>query len=157
MGLYIYSQPLPKIMLTQSKHISQTHRHKVMPKLKLLAPAWTELDKGQPQLASYLGFEKQAVIIIVEQVDGNATLTDDDVAEDDKYSDTSHYWKTGLIETEFQTFLDANEIINSSNLSEVTKEIEKTEVLEARKCAFGENYKYVPPWKQWLFAPLLHL
>ena len=85
---------------------------------------------------------------MVEQVDGNATLTDDDVLEDDKYSDTSHYWKTGLLGTAFQTFLDANEIINSSNLSEVTKEIEKAKVLEARKCAFGENYKYVPPWKQ---------
>jgi hypothetical protein len=82
----------------------------------------------------------------VEQVDGNATLNDDNLVEDDKYSDTCHYWKTGILGTSFQVFLDATEIINSSNLSEVFKELEKDKVLEARKCAFGENYKYVPPW-----------
>ena len=84
--------------------------------------------------------------LTVEQVDGNATLTDDDIVEDDKYSDTCHYWKTGILGTSFQTFLDANEIIDSSNFSEEIKEIEKAKVLEARKFAFGENYEYVPPW-----------
>ena len=84
----------------------------------------------------------------VEQVDGNATLTGEDLVEDEKYSDTCHYWKTGKIGTSFQTFLDVNEIIDGSNLSEVIKDVEKAKVLEARKCAFGENYEYVPPWKQ---------
>jgi hypothetical protein len=44
--------------------------------------------------------------------------------------------------------MDANETIDSSNLSEGIKEIEKANVLEARKCAFGENYMHVPPWNQ---------
>jgi hypothetical protein len=79
----------------------------------------------------------------IEQLDGS-----DDLEEIDKYSDTCHYWKTGRLGTVFQTFIDANEIIDSSNLSEVTKESEKTKVLDARKCAFGENFTHVPPWNQ---------
>ena len=79
----------------------------------------------------------------IEQLDGS-----DDLEESDKYSDTCHYWKTGRLGTVFQTFIDANEIIDSSNLSEVTKESEKTKVLDARKCAFGENFTHVPPWNQ---------
>ena len=82
----------------------------------------------------------------VEQIDGNATL--DDSEEDDKYLETCHYWKTGRLGTAFQTFLDANEMIDSSNFQEEFKEIEKAKVLEARKNAFGDNYKYVPPWNQ---------
>ena len=79
----------------------------------------------------------------IEQVDGI-----DDLKENDKYPDTCHYWKTGRLGTVFQTFIDVNEIIDTSNLSEVIKEIEKAKVLDARKCAFGENYAYVPPWNQ---------
>ena len=82
----------------------------------------------------------------VEQIDGNATL--DDSEEDDKYLETCHYWKTGRLGTVFQTFFDVNQIIDSSNLSEEIKQIEKAKVLEARKCAFGENFKHVPPWNQ---------
>ena len=40
---------------------------------------------------------------MVEQVHGNATLTDNDLVEDDKYSDTCHYWKTGKLRTAIQT------------------------------------------------------
>lgn len=86
--------------------------------------------------------------LIVEQIDGNATLVDDDSEEDDKFLDTCHYWKTGRLGTAFQTFIDVNQIIDSSNLSEEIKEIEKAKALEARKCAFGENFEYVPPWNQ---------
>ena len=59
-----------------------------------------------------------------------------------------YYWKTGRLGTVFQTFFDVNQIIDSSNLSEEMKEIEKAKVLEARKCVFGANYKHVPPWNQ---------
>ena len=37
----------------------------------------------------------------VEQVDGNATLTGEDLVEDEKYSDTCHYWKTCRLGTVF--------------------------------------------------------
>jgi hypothetical protein len=85
---------------------------------------------------------------MMEQVDGNATLMEDALVEDDIYADTCHYWKTGKLGSASQTFIDANKIIDSSNLSEEVKETEKAKVLEARKCAFGDNYKHVPPWNQ---------
>ena len=85
---------------------------------------------------------------MMEQVDGNATLMEDALVEDDKYADTCHYWKTGRLGTAFQTFIDANTIIDSSNFPEEFKVTEKAKILEARKYAFGENYKDVPPWNQ---------
>ena len=58
-----------------------------------------------------------------------------------------HYWKTGRIGTIFQTFLDVNLIIESSNLSEDDKKMEKAKALDARKEAFGKEYAWYPPWK----------
>ena len=84
----------------------------------------------------------------IEQVDGNDTFTSEDLEEDDKYSGTSHYWKTGRLGTVYQTFLDANNIIDHSNLTEERKSHEKANVLEARKRAFGANFNHVPPWNQ---------
>ena len=56
----------------------------------------------------------------LEQVDGNATVLED-IQEDEAYLDTEYYWKTGKLVTIFQTFLDVNSIIESSNLSEEVK------------------------------------
>ena len=81
----------------------------------------------------------------LEQVDGNDTVIED-IEEDDKYSETDHYWKTGKLGTIYQTFLDVNKIIERSNLSEVSKMDEKAKALEARKFAFGPNFGHVPPW-----------
>ena len=86
--------------------------------------------------------------LTMEQVDGNVTLKEDDLLEDDKYLETCHYWKTGRLGSVFQAFMDANEIIDSSNFPEELKEKEKVKILEARKSAFGENYEHVPPWNQ---------
>ena len=70
--------------------------------------------------------------------------------EDDKYTETEHYWKTGQLRTIYQTFLDVNKIIDSSNLQEESKKLEKEKALESRKFAFGSNFKHVPPWnKKW--------
>ena len=81
----------------------------------------------------------------MEQVDGNETLTDDDL-EDAKYSETSHYWRTGRLGTAYQAFIDANAIIEKSNLPEDAKKREVEKILDARKHAFGPNFSYVPPW-----------
>ena len=54
----------------------------------------------------------------IEQVDGNETLIDDDWEEDTKYTETSHYWRTGRLGTVYQAFIDANNIIDNSNLPE---------------------------------------
>ena len=61
----------------------------------------------------------------IEQIDGNDTFVSEDLEEDDKYSGTCHYWKTGRLSTVYQTFLDANAIIDHSNLTEERKSIEK--------------------------------
>ena len=49
----------------------------------------------------------------IEQVDGNNSVASDEVEDDDKkYSETIHFWKTGILGTMFQTFLDAKDIIS---------------------------------------------
>ena len=79
--------------------------------------------------------------MLMEQLDGS-----NDISEDDKYRLSRHYWKTGYLGTTYQQFLDALDIIEESELSENEKLIEKKKVLGSRKDAFGENYKYYPPW-----------
>ena len=78
------------------------------------------------------------------QIDGNDTFTMDEI-EDEKYAETLHYWKTGRLGTVFQCFLNANEIIENSNLESDLKTKEKVKVLEARKLAFGNHYRNFPP------------
>ena len=84
----------------------------------------------------------------VEQIDGNATFVDEDLEEDQKYSWTRNYWETGKLGTVYQSFLDANELIEKSNLDEETKKNEKSKILEARKSAFGPDFNHVPPWNR---------
>ena len=83
----------------------------------------------------------------IEQMDGNNSLNIDEVDEDQKYSETHHYWKTGKLGTIFQSYLDANEIVDKSNLEEEAKAREKEKILEARKHAFGNHFRNYPPWK----------
>ena len=70
------------------------------------------------------------------------------IAADDKYLDTEKYWRTGNLTTIFQSFLDCNEILESIDLTEEDKMLEKEKVLNARKCAFGDDFKYYPPWRK---------
>ena len=57
-----------------------------------------------------------------------------------------HFQKAGRIGTVFQTFPDALNVIEMSDIKEEAKHVEKGKVLEARKVAFGTSYKFVPPW-----------
>ena len=83
----------------------------------------------------------------IEQVDGNGTVLEE---EDEKYSETEHYWKNGKLGTIYQTYLDVNYLIERSNLPEDSKMNEKEKALDARKFAFGSNFQNVPPWnKKW--------
>jgi hypothetical protein len=77
----------------------------------------------------------------IEQLDG---CGDDE--ENDKYLSSGHYWKKGWIGTVFQTYLDADDVIDKSNLNEEEKQVEKNKVLEARKLAFGTGFEFFPPW-----------
>ena len=80
----------------------------------------------------------------IVQLDGSNKLEEDDY----KYCATSHYWKEGQIGTGYQTYLDALDIVEESDLSEDTKHVEKAKVLEARKEAFGSRFKFYPPWSR---------
>ena len=83
----------------------------------------------------------------MEQIDGNDSYVGDDLEKDDeKYSRTRHYWKTGRLGTGYQVFIDANDIIDNSDLTEESKNDEKEKILNARKTAFGPNFGFVPPW-----------
>ena len=59
---------------------------------------------------------------------------------------TKSYWKEGRLDTSYQAFLDANDIVEKSDLPEKSRDTEKAKVLDARKCAFGSDFKYFPPW-----------
>ena len=81
----------------------------------------------------------------MEQLDGTNSISDD-LDDDDKYSKTVQYWKEGKIGTIFQTFLDVLDVIESSDLTEESKDLEKDKVLESRKIAFGKDFEHFPPW-----------
>ena len=82
----------------------------------------------------------------IAQVDGSNTFDNEESDDDKKYSGTHFYWKTGRLGTIFQSFLDANEIIENSNLEAEIKMKEKEKILEARKFAFGKDFRDFPPW-----------
>ena len=79
----------------------------------------------------------------IEQLDGTSDETD----QDEKYDRTSHYWVYGRIGISYQNYLEAIEIIETSDLEIHDKEVEKLKVMKARKEAFGKNFKNFPPWK----------
>ena len=81
----------------------------------------------------------------IEQLDGNCTDTEDSDV-DEQYFRTRHYWEFGRLGSAYQTYIDACEIIEKSDLEDVEKEKEKVKLLDARKSAFGSNYKFYPPW-----------
>ena len=83
----------------------------------------------------------------IERIDGNVDIADD--AElDKKYENTEHYWEKGRIGVVYCNFLDANDIIEVSDMSEEERHEEKIKILEARKTAFGTSYKNFPPWNK---------
>ena len=81
----------------------------------------------------------------IEQLDGHATDHDSNI-HDEKYAGSRHYWKEGRLGTVYQTFLDAQEIIEESELHQDEKDKEKAKLLEAKKTAFGKLFKHYPPW-----------
>ena len=73
-------------------------------------------------------------------------MNDASEEDDEKYKYVKHYLHTGWLGGAYQTFLDAMDIINESDLNEELKVIEKEKVLTARKLALGENFSWFPPW-----------
>ena len=83
----------------------------------------------------------------IEQLDGMENLVDEEADEDKTYLNTECYWKNGILGTSYQLYLDANQIIEESDFNAKEKEELKADILEARKEAFGTEYKYYPPWR----------
>ena len=54
----------------------------------------------------------------------------------------------GILGACFQYFVDANKILDISELDVEVLDAEKLKVLETRTCAFGDNFRYYPPWKK---------
>ena len=82
----------------------------------------------------------------VEQIDG---CTDTDSLEiEERYDRSENYWKTGRIGIAYHIFLDANFVVDASDLPEEEKIKEKDKILEARKAAFGSSFHQFPPWKK---------
>ena len=48
----------------------------------------------------------------------------------------------------FQCHLDANVLVDESELDAKEKELEKEAILITRKDAFGEAFIYYPPWRK---------
>ena len=81
----------------------------------------------------------------IEQLDGS-TSGIEDLEEDVQYFRTKKYWKEGRLRTSYQIFLDANDIVEKSELLDKSKDTGKAKVLDARKYAIGSNFKHFPPW-----------
>ena len=77
----------------------------------------------------------------LDQLDGSSEIEDSDA--DDKYEDTKHYWLGSV----YQVFIAANDIVYDSDMPEDVKAEEKEKILEARKAAFGDSFRYYQPWR----------
>ena len=80
----------------------------------------------------------------LEQLDGSSEIEESDV----KYEDTEHYWKNGWLGSVYQAFISANDIVDDSDMPEDVKTVEKAKILEARKAAFGDSFRYYPLWSR---------
>ena len=79
----------------------------------------------------------------IEQLDGNA---DDNLEGDENYEGSKHYWMKGWLGGAFQSFIDANKVLEDCDLSEDDKNTERAKLLDARKSALGDSFRYFPPW-----------
>ena len=98
---------------------------------------------------------KNGLRIHLERVHENENVTNDENEESDeetgnwdKYDSTEHYWRRGRLGQSYQCYLDALSVIDECRMSEKEKDIEKENILEARKRAFGDNHVHFPPWKK---------
>ena len=80
----------------------------------------------------------------IEQLDGN----DDEFDNYTRYDNTEHYWNKGRIGMAYHSFLDANHLIDCSDLPKDEKDKEKEKLLDSRKDAFGKSFENYPPWKK---------
>ena len=61
----------------------------------------------------------------IQQLDGHV----EDV-EDKKYAASKHCWRSGWLGGAYQSFIDANEVLEECDIPDVDKQIEKDKILE---------------------------
>ena len=82
------------------------------------------------------------------QLDGNTSTDCVDDEDDILYISTENYWKRGFLSSVYQSYINALQLVEESDLDEKEKKIEKDEILCARKKALGDGYLYYPPWRK---------
>ena len=102
-----------------------------------------DLCEFESNWAKGLRIHKTRMHVNVEQLDGNTSIIE---LDEEEYLRTERYWKKRILGIAFQAFLDANRMIESSDMNEEDKSVEKIKILEARKRALGESYQHFPPW-----------
>ena len=80
----------------------------------------------------------------IDQLDGSNDI--EELELDKKYDRSEHYWEKGNVGIAYSIFLDANCLVDASNLSEKEKSKEKAKLLDSRKSVFGNNFHQFPPW-----------
>ena len=80
----------------------------------------------------------------IEQLDGINDSVEDQ--EENEYEGSKHFWKSGWLGGAYQSYLDAIEVVEKSDLDVAEKEAVNIKILEARKKALGSSYMYYPPW-----------
>ena len=105
-------------------------------------------------LCDFVSFSENGLVIHmghkhknIEQLDGFSEFENEE-DDDQLLLSTERYWRTGILGSTFQTYLDVLIMIDGSTLEEDDKNIEKELVLKARKEAFGDDFMYYPPWRK---------
>ena len=83
---------------------------------------------------------------LISQLDGNESLELIEDDENEAYDGSKHYWKNGYLGGAWQSYIDALEVLENCGFESKTKETEKEKLLNARKEALGDVFKYYPPW-----------
>ena len=137
----------PQVMAI-SKEAEEASKH-----LAIRETATNEADQARSEysceMCDFVSNWKNGLRIHVSRKHGNIEQLDghnDDSSSDDKYFYTRNYWEKGRLGTVYQSYLDAKEIIEKSDIKEDEKFIENEKLLDSRKLAFGQDFKRFPPW-----------
>ena len=74
---------------------------------------------------------------VIPQCDG---LNDDSFMEDEAYEGLKHFWKNNYLGRAYQSFIDANEVIEMIEVYDDVKQKLKYTVVETMKVALGKAF-----------------
>ena len=80
---------------------------------------------------------------MIPQYDGNDSLDQTDEA----YDGSKHFWANHYLGGAYQSFIDANEVVRHVDLEEDLKQDLIADIVESRKTALGNNFRFFPSWE----------